>query len=342
MNQISEELLVRFLQGRCTQEEEAVVDNWENESPEHRHLLEQIAVVVQASDSLRVMKSVSPEAALQRLNSKLKHREQSGKLRRILFAAQRVAAVLLLPVLALSIYLMMQNYNDSLSYVNVKTNSGMVSSFDLPDGTKVWLNSGGKLTYPEKFASKRREVYLNGQGYFTVAKDAKKPFVVSVNNYYSIEVLGTEFNVMAYDDDDLIETTLIGGKVQLNIRLRDGRLIQRNLKPQQKATYNKRTHQLQIATVNVESYQVWREGRMIFRRQPMEQVLKTLGRYYNVRFDVKDPSVLKSHITGKFSNEPLSQVLKYLELASGIKFNNKYPRRIENDTLSIGVIEVSK
>ena len=160
--------------------------------------------------------------------------------------------------------------------------------------------------------------------------------------FFFVKVGEKNFILTAYEDDHLIETTLVTGKVKLNIHLVDGRLIQKLLKPNEKATYNRETHRLCIATVNTESDKVWREGKIIFCQHPMEQVLKVLSRYYNVRFAVKNPKIMQSEITAKFTNEPLQQVLGYLELASGIKFKIKHPDKIENDTLSTSVIEVYK
>lgn len=342
MMNINEELLLRYLQGECTLEESAIVEAWESQSDDNKKTLEQIYFILQASDCLKTMDSVSPQAALVNLKKEINARSRSVRFHRILRNTQRIAAILLIPVFILASYLVWQNYNKTPYYVDVKTNSGMVSSFDLPDGSKVWLNSGGKLKYPVEFSSNKREVHLEGQGYFSVKRNEEAPFIVHIDDFYSVEVLGTEFNVSAYRDDHLIETTLVSGKVKLNIHLVDGRLIQKLLKPNEKATYNRETNRLCVSTVNTESDKVWREGKIIFRRHPMEQVLKVLSRYYNVRFEVENPVIMQSEITAKFTNEPLQQVLKYLELASGIKFKMKHPDRIENDTLFTSVIELYK
>lgn len=339
---INQELLVRYIQGECTAEETVIVEAWECLSDDNKKVLEQLYFILHASDCLQTMKDVSPQSALHNLKKKINGRRISSQFHRLLTISQRVAAVLIIPILLFTGYLALQDYNNAKCMVEVKTNSGMVSSFDLPDGSKVWLNSGGKLKYPTVFSSEKREVYLEGQGYFNVKRNEDKPFVVRIDDFYSIEVLGTEFNVTAYEDDHLIETTLVSGKVKLNIRLVDGRLIQKLLKPNEKATYNRETHRLCISVVDTESDKMWREGKIVFRQHPMEQVLKVLSRYYNVRFDVKDSRIMHSEITAKFTNEPLQQVLEYIELASGIKFKIKHPSRIENDTLFTSIIELYK
>lgn len=342
MMKINEELLLRYLRNECTSEELTVVETWESQSDDNKRTLEQLYFILHASDCLQTMSSVSPQSALVNLKKKINAGKKTSRFHHIIIVTQRIAAILLIPLFIFTGYLIWHDYNEASSYIKVKTNSGMVSSFNLPDGSKVWLNSGGELKYPIHFSSKRREVHLEGQGYFSVRRNEDVPFIVHIDNFYSVEVLGTEFNISAYEDDHLIETTLVNGKVKLNIHLADGRLIQKFLKPNEKATYNRETHRLHIVTVNPESDKVWREGKIIFRQDSMEQVLKVLGRYYNVCFEIKNPAILQSEITAKFRNEPLRQVLEYLELASGIKFKMKHPDRIENDTLFTGVIELYK
>lgn len=342
MDTVNEELLIRYLQGQCTSEEKAVVEAWESQSADNERMIEQFYFILQSSSRLQSMNAASPQLALQNLKKEIKHRKLTSRIHQLIAITQRAAAILFIPILIFAGYLVLQDYNDSQCCVEVKTNSGMISTFDLPDGSKVWLNAGGKLRYPAEFSSKKREVELEGQGYFSVKRNEDTPFVVRIDDFYSIEVLGTEFNVSAYEDDHLIETTLVNGKVKLNIHLVDGRFIQKLLKPNQKATYDRNTHRLCITTVNTESDKAWREGKIIFRQHPMESVLKVLSRYYNVRFEVKSPVIMQSEITAKFTNEPLRQVLEYLELASGIKFKIKHPSRIENDTLSTGIVELYK
>lgn len=339
---MNDELLVRYLLGDTSTEENATIEAWSLESEENQKLLEQMYFLLHATNKLQIMNSVDPDPALARLKKRINSKKRNELFRRSIAVVQRIAAVLFLPILALATYLILETSNEPLRYIEVNTNPGIISSFELPDGSKAWLNSGGYMKYPAEFSSKKREVELKGQGYFKVAKNTAKPFFVRIDNFYSVEVLGTEFNVTAYENDDLIETTLVTGKVKLIIDQASGKAIERFLKPNQKAIYDKRNRSLNIATVNPEYDMAWKEGRIIFRQHPMEQVLKVLGRHYNVQFDVKTTDVLQSEITAKFTNEPLSQVLEYLEIASKIKSKIKQPNKIENDTLQVSVIELYK
>lgn len=343
MMNIDEKLIVRYLQGKCTPEESIVIETWEKQSDENKKVLEQLYLILQVFERVQNMNIASPDEALLKLKKKINHEQRKyTRFYQIFNHLQRVAAILFIPILLFTFFLILQDYNGIQRYVEVKTNAGMRSFFDLPDGTKVWLNSKAKLKYPTKFSSQKREVYLEGQGYFSVKQSKKVPFVVRIDNSYSVEVLGTEFNITAYENDYLVETTLFTGKVKLNIRCADGRFLQKQLKPNEKATYDRKTHRLHITTVNSESDKAWREGKIIFTQHSMEQVLRVLGHYYNVHFVVKDQEVLQSRITGKFMDESLQQVLEYIELASNIKFKTKQLKTIENSAHSINTIEVFK
>ncbi len=261
---------------------------------------------------------------------------------RSLSLLQKVAAVLFIPVLVLSAYMFMQLGSEKVRMVEVRTNPGVISRFELPDGTKVWLNAGSTLTYPQNFWPESRRVELTGQGYFEVTKDPEKPFIVKVDPIYSVEVLGTTFDVSAYRDDEMIGTTLVEGSVKLNINQKNGKTVSQLLKPNERAEFSKSTCKLNIASVNADYDTAWINGEIIFRNHSMRQVIKTLSRHYNVKFEVKDNDVLNSVITARFKDEQLPQVMEYLKLASGIKYKIGKPVMNDDNTLQISVIEISK
>ena len=222
----------------------------------------------------------------------------------------------------------------------VRTNPGVVSAFDLPDGSKVWLNANSELRYPSDFNADTRTVELTGQGYFEVTKNAHKPFIVKADKDYSVEVLGTSFNVSAYKDESMIETTLVEGSVKLNV-VSGGKRMTQMLKPNEKAEYQKGAGKIKVFGVNTEYDTAWKNGEIIFRNHPMDKVLKTLERHYHVVFEVKDNEILKSIITARFKDEQLPQVLEYLKLASGIQYAIHKPT-VKDSGSGTSVVEISK
>lgn len=339
---IDENILLKYLDGTQTESEQAEVEEWLAASPENEKVLEQLYFTLQVTNRLHVMESVNPELSLIHFKSRIQKQNKKVSLYRTWSVMQKVAAVLFIPVLVLSAYLFMQVGEKQVRMIEVRTNPGVVSKFELPDGTKVWLNAGSTLSYPENFWPERRLVQLTGQGYFEVTKNPDKPFIVEVDPTYSVEVLGTTFNISAYKDDEIIETTLVEGSVKLNISAGSGKEVSQILKPNEKAEFFRTTNKLNIESVNADYDTAWRNGEMIFRNNSMGQVLRMLSRHYNVQFDVKDKDVLNSIITARFKDEQLPQVMEYLKLASGVKYKIKKPVMNSDNTLQISVIEISK
>lgn len=228
---IDENILLKYLDGTQAESEQAEVEEWLAASPENEKVLEQLYFTLQVTNRLHVMESVNPELSLIRFKSRIQKQNKKVSLSRTWSVMQKVAAVLFIPVLVLSAYLFMQVGEKQVRMIEVRTNPGVVSKFELPDGTKVWLNAGSTLSYPENFWPERRLVQLTGQGYFEVTKNPNKPFLVEVDPTYSVEVLGTTFNISAYKDDEIIETTLVEGSVKLNISAGSGKEVSQILKP---------------------------------------------------------------------------------------------------------------
>lgn len=202
------------------------------------------------------------------------------------------------------------------------------------------MNANSELRYPSDFNADTRTVELTGQGYFEVTKNAHKPFIVKADKDYSVEVLGTSFNVSAYKDESMIETTLVEGSVKLNV-VSGGKRMTQMLKPNEKAEYQKGAGKIKVFGVNTEYDTAWKNGEIIFRNHPMDKVLKTLERHYHVVFEVKDNEILKSIITARFKDEQLPQVLEYLKLASGIQYAIHKPT-VKDGGSGTSVVEISK
>lgn len=158
---------------------------------------------------------------------------------------------------------------------------GKKSELLLSDGTKVWLNAGSRFAFPQKFEGRKREVFLEGEAYFEVAKNDKQPFILSTNSI-NIEVLGTKFNVNAYKSDDFNETVLLEGSINIlgkNKLFNDKILMQ----PNQKAIYSKASNSIVLnPEPTPEIYIAWVKGWYQFTNENLEVVLKKVERFYNV------------------------------------------------------------
>lgn len=184
----------------------------------------------------------------------------------------------------------------------------------LPDGTSVHLNSDSKLEYPKTFSLFNRKVHLEGEGYFNVVKDKKRPFVVDLKEL-SVKVTGTEFNVKAYTSDANIYVTLDEGGVLLQVTGdKEYPLI-----PGESATYNRQSGTCLIEKP-MDAIQAWRNNSLNFYLTPLSEVIKVMERQYEIQFIVKDSSLLKNRFTFSTSKVSIVEVLRDLEKVSQIRF----------------------
>lgn len=338
---VNDDILIKYCDNQLSDEEKMAVEKWAATSSDNQKLIEKMYFTLEVTKRLKVMNNVNTDQAYARFKLKLRRQKRSLGFSWLL-GFQKIAAVLFIPLLILVGYLYMQRDGDGkLQMVEINTNPGVISTFDLPDGSKVWLNAGSSIKYSSETNADQRIVELNGEGYFEVVKNAQKPFIVKVGDNYSVEVLGTSFNVCGYADDEFIETTLIEGAVKLNMILENNLPKSYNLKPNQKAEYHKEGKVVTISNVSPESDIDWKNGEIIFRQEPMNKVLKTLSRHYNVKFDVQDPDIYNALITATFSDDQLPQIMEYLKIASGIEYEI-LKSEIDHDMLKKSIIEIRK
>lgn len=184
----------------------------------------------------------------------------------------------------------------------------------LQDGTKVWMNSESRLDYPIQFSSTSRTVKLSGEAYFEVTPDAKRPFIVTVNDQFNVKVLGTHFNIKAYPGDDRAETTLVEGKVAIDSFI---------LRPSEQAVIIK-GQAPQIREVNVDYYTAWHEGWFYFNNERLEIALEQIGRWYDMTFLVSEDDARQLMVTGKLKRfENLNVILDMLATTTQCRFEIK-------------------
>ena len=198
-------------------------------------------------------------------------------------------------------------------YNTITTPRGGQYQVVLSDGTKVWLNAASSLKFPAIFTGNERNVELTGEAYFEVAKNKDKPFKVAVNNM-GIEVLGTHFNVNAYNDEDAIKTTLLEGAVKLKTGNQ-----QAYLKPGQQATLG-RQQVFNICPVNTEDAVAWKNGYFVFNNENIQSIMKKISRWYDVEV-VYEGKVDERDFGGTASRfGSVTDVLKLLELTGTVHF----------------------
>lgn len=186
----------------------------------------------------------------------------------------------------------------------------------LEDGTRVWLNADSKLRFPVVFGGKERKVFLEGEAYFAVSRDTMRPFRV-VAEGQMLEVLGTEFNVNAYREEEQVYTTLVEGKV----KVRNSEQKEVVLLPGEQAILEVNSGQLVKKRVYVEEFVGWKKGRFVFEDQSFEQIMRQLARWYDFQVSYVDESLKKVVFQGNIARyEDFGKVLKLLERTGEMKF----------------------
>lgn len=206
---------------------------------------------------------------------------------------------------------------ERVSYNTIVVPRGGVYALVLADGSKVFLNSESELTYPVRFAGGERRVLLKGEAFFEVSHCAEKPFVVESGELHT-KVLGTVFNVKAYEDEPEMQTTLLEGCVEVSVKNTANREI---LQPGKQACWLAESGKFTVRETDVRCKALWRDGIMIWNEEPLESILRMLCRWYDVTYECCQPLGDSHTFTGKINrNENLQSVLQVLTLLGGPHF----------------------
>jgi ferric-dicitrate binding protein FerR (iron transport regulator) len=317
----------KYLEGKTTVSESEQIRSWlinpENDV-ELRQILgeiwanSEIQLKGQAPDFNRMLDQVHHQINNQQIHQ-LKPRALSTSFYQVF---SRVAAILIIPLLLLSVYFYFnpaQTSNQLVSntFREIYTKPGTRTQIDLPDGTRVWLNDGTTFRYPEQFTGTQREVFVDGEAYFEVKSNPENPFVVN-NPMMNTVVTGTHFNLNAYSADNYFEATLLEGKIHLENENKN--LV---MKPGEQVQFDSHLENVVQKTVDPQNAAAWVDGKLIFKDEKLETAIKKLARWYNVEIIVTDPEITNYLMTATIQDEKLDQSLKLIALALPVKFEFK-------------------
>lgn len=270
---------------------------------------------------------VMPRAAKERTRRQIDEKIKKD-IRRIWFKrASTIAASILIPVLIIStvyFYKEMDHYKQIPNIVSV--NKGQRAGITLPDGTIVHLNSESKLTYTPDFNGKLREVVLEGEAFFEVTPNKEKPFIVKTS-VFDVEVLGTSFNVSVYNDENIVETALMEGKVKLTMQGCPSKPVY--LTPSQKFIYSRSDRQDTISIMEGDTELAWKQGILAFSAEPLEEVFRKIERWYGVTMHYDKESLVNDNFTGQFKMISIQEMMNILRMHYNLKF------KIENNDIYI-------
>lgn len=227
------------------------------------------------------------------------------------------AVVLGIGISLSTLYLTNQESLSTVGNYKLVTSKGEKSYLQLPDGTRVWLNSCTTLEYAENYGYSNRSIYLDGEAYFEVAKNKDLPFVVKANGI-DVKAIGTAFNVSAYMEDSQLTTTLFNGKVAVQPTLTKQEVL---LEPNQVAVYDKSRNKIEVVPYDKKLFAQWRGGFLSFEMMYLQDITKLLERNYNVVFRYENQGIKKLRFSGSFrNNEDLSEILNVIKTNTGIRY----------------------
>lgn len=333
------EIIIRVLQDIQTEKEMAVFLQWYNVSLENKVFYFQLKNIYDycknelQSDTGRTGESW--ERLLGKLDAHLSINEttQTDKpaIKARMFTKYVGVAAIALVLIASGIYILLNSRN-SIIWTEVHTVAQSApKTVILPDGSSVRLNASSLLRYPEKFSSKNREVYLDGEAYFDVVKDEKRTFIVHTDEQ-QISVLGTQFNVLGYSSDPYTVTTLISGMVRVNT-LDENDKFQNEIvmHPNQQIKFDKADQKITLTEVDAEEAMSWIKGVYSFKDIPLGEIAKRLERIYNITILIPDEKYRNEKYTGKFfARQDIEEVIQILN------FKNQFDYRTSNDTIFLG------
>ena len=250
--------------------------------------------------------------ALHKIHFEINKKEKMpSRSRKLITYLSRIAAVLFIP-LALAFLYQLHNHSAEVCQT-ISTPLASKTTFELPDGSIVWLNAGSSITFPKQFSGDIRRVKLSGEAYFDVKK-SKHPFLVETS-MFTVKVLGTAFDVMAYHNE-MPAVTLDRGKVLLQTNSSKSEY----LNPGQQAVIDTLQQTISLRKVDTELYSAWIHHQLIFKNELLQTVTKRLERWYNIEIDVNDQSLLNKRMTANIEFESIREVMELMKLALPIQY----------------------
>lgn len=311
------ELLYKFFEGTASYEEEVRIRQWMEHSPENRREFLKERKIFDSMLLLGDEKTIDE-----------KKQKRSVRMSSLRTEVLKVAAVVIVTLGLNFIYNFVSDRREAVPMQSIYVPTGQRVNLTLPDGTNVWLNARTRILYPAIFSKNVRHVTVDGEAYFDVAKDKKRPFIVETDKC-SMEVLGTKFNVEGYSDKEDFEVVLMEGSVKVASHSGLGDTL--ILSPDTKACLQK-DGKLKVEQVDDYNTYRWKEGLICFKTESFLSIMNDMEKYYGVSIVVENEKVLKYDFTGKFRQaDGIDYALRVLQ--KDISF--RYERDDENQVIYI-------
>ena len=354
--------IVAFLDGRASNDEVLSLQAWVAQSTQHQAYFAQIKNIYEMSGRQLDPSTIQADKALQKVLHRISPYRKTFRLGVWL---QRAAAILFIPLLAASIYFHAQSKKSSIdaglsvNYCEMRVATGARSFFTLPDSTRVWLNSGSKIRYPDRFTGNERTIFIEGEAYLEVTSSKEHPFVVNTPTI-QLRATGTKFHVADFADNPVKEVSLLSGKVALgkmDDNLNSTHLL--DLNPGQHVKYVVTDQTTRVTegekqdsnpvkqsgkavtgqiTSKTESdlykYYAWKDNKMIFRNDLMTDVVKRISQLFGMEIELQGEELKTYRYRATFEDESLDEILKLLKLTAPINYREVKRKQQADGTFS--------
>ncbi len=324
---MDQSVIIKYLLGKTSEEESKGIIDWLKDKENEDNSFRLLSDIWKDAELSLVGEKPDFEKWLEKIRKEINIREKkSARIARwgIFYRSfSRVAAVLIVPLFILTVYLFLAgNFNPEQKDIapvehEIYTKAGTRTRITLGDGTIVWLHDGTKFRYPEKFGKDSRQVFVDGEAFFEVAKNPKRPFIVD-NPMMKTMVTGTKFNLNAYSSDSYFEATLVEGKVELQHEKQ-----RYNLTPGQQIRYDPESDEVTRLDVDPSISSSWIDGRLILQDEPLGIAVKKLSRWYNIDIVMQDPELENFLLTATIYDEKPEQTFRLISLAIPVDYSVK-------------------
>lgn len=309
--------LLKYFKGELDQQEAMAIESWASESEENEKTLMSLAKVYNLGQLARTYTEKEVEDAWKKTCARLGVAPRARKplRRQWVFWSMAVAIALLVAVnLALVLNAPVAGTDKAII---LTSQQGKFVKYTLPDSTVVTLNHNSSLEFPLAFNGDERRIKLNGEGYFDVARDEEKPFIVETGKEIQIKVLGTEFNLQSFSSDDIVQVSLISGSVEISRNgVADFSYI---MHPSERFTCNVSNWEMKVETLKGITGVEWMSNKLVFMDTTLKEVARQISNHFGVQVIIEEEGLNSIRFSGSFDNRDLGTVLSYMEQTCGIK-----------------------
>jgi len=347
-----ERLVIQYLQGTISREDEKLLIEWIKNNPDSIKELSDFRKLWGISETASKLTDDTIENEWKLLRQKVYRLKINEKkpTSRILYWLPRFAAIFILGAVfsVLVSYLIQNSTSQKLTYYEINTPAGAKSQVTLPDGTTIWLNASSNLKYSNQFGKKSREVFLEGEALFKVAHNKSKVFVVQTSDL-KIKAYGTTFNVKSYGEENTVETTLIEGSIGVTrTKFSNKKEDEVMLESNQSVVYYKPTRHVKVSEtksavaekelkteprrkltymiskgIDTTPVTAWKDGTLFITSETLKQLAVKLERKYDVTIHFDNEQLEKLKFTGVLENETIEQVIDAIGIAAHIDYRIK-------------------